>query len=233
MLRDDEYGRLKIVNIVIPHEGRVRTLIRSSFLLAQRQSETGYGLSGDSFQMAGVTAAQVMILPDDVAVTEGDTITPEITGRALPIESFITVSAEDALADALGLVLRASVADGKITDDELLRIAPALEGRTWRSGISAAVGDVYASGASLWRCVQAHTTQSDWKPGQATALWHKVEVVSKNETRVWDAGISYAVGDVVAFPDASGQQYECIQAHTSQSGWEPSNVPALWRNADA
>lgn len=22
--------------------------------------------------------------------------------------------------------------------------------------------------------------------------------------------------------------YRCIQAHTSQAGWEPENVPALW-----
>ena len=37
--------------IAIPFEGRVRTLIRSSFVLAKRLSETTYNLSGDAFQM--------------------------------------------------------------------------------------------------------------------------------------------------------------------------------------
>jgi len=26
-----------------------------------------------------------------------------------------------------------------------------------------------------------------------------------------------------------GATYKCIQAHTSQVGWEPPNVPALWQ----
>lgn len=25
-----------------------------------------------------------------------------------------------------------------------------------------------------------------------------------------------------------GTEYSCLQAHTSQTGWEPPNVPALW-----
>ena len=29
--------------------------------------------------------------------------------------------------------------------------------------------------------------------------------------------------------DVSNVEYKCIQAHTSQVGWEPPNVPALWQ----
>ncbi|MGV2686022.1 dioxygenase, partial [Clostridium perfringens] len=25
-----------------------------------------------------------------------------------------------------------------------------------------------------------------------------------------------------------GAAYQCLQAHTSMVGWEPTNVPALW-----
>ena len=46
--------------IAIPFEGRVRTLIRSSFVVAKRLSETTYNLSGDAFQMTQVTAEQVL-----------------------------------------------------------------------------------------------------------------------------------------------------------------------------
>ncbi|GAA2679083.1 carbohydrate-binding protein [Nonomuraea recticatena] len=42
----------------------------------------------------------------------------------------------------------------------------------------------------------------------------------------WQAWTSYTIGTRVTH---NGVDYECIQAHTSQPGWEPSNVPALWK----
>ena len=42
---------------------------------------------------------------------------------------------------------------------------------------------------------------------------------------VWKFGISYTVGYKTQH---SGKLWRCLQAHTSQSGWEPENVPALW-----
>ena len=79
--------------LCIPLEARVRTIIRASFIVAKRTSETKYSLSGDSFQMSEITSDQVMILPDTVDVAEGQAITDELRMQALPIESFITVSA--------------------------------------------------------------------------------------------------------------------------------------------
>lgn len=219
------------MQIIIPLENKVRTIIRSGYIMAKRVSVDTYQLSGDTFNMCDVTTEQVLLLPDEVAIAEGDTLTNELKMQALPIDTFILPSAEDALADTLGLLLRAAVADGKVTNAELLRVQPALEGRLWQPGLVVAVGDVYTYGAFLWKCVQAHTTQGDWSPDLTPALWHKVEIVKEDETRVWSAGIEYAVGDAVAYPDAEGTQYECLQAHTSQEGWQPPNVPALWRAA--
>lgn len=216
------------MNICIPLEGRVRTIIRSAFLIAKRTSETRYALMGDAFQMSEITADQVMILPDDVEVTEGQTVTDELLRQALPIEAFITVSAEEALPNALGLLLRMAVADGRLTDAELLSIQPVLEGRTWKQGLDVQVGDVYTFGSFLWRCIQAHTTQSGWPPDLAPALWRKVEVISEDAVRVWQAGVDYIAGDEVAYPDEHGPLYECLTAHTSQAGWEPPDAPALW-----
>lgn len=217
------------MNICIPLEGRVRTIIRSAFLIAKRTSETRYALMGDAFQMSEITADQVMILPDDVEVTEGQTVTDELLRQALPIEAFITVSAEEALPNALGLLLRMAVADGRLTDEELLSIQPALEGRVWRTGLDVQVGDVYAYANTLWRCIQAHTTQSGWPPDLAPALWRKVEVIPENTVRIWQAGTDYIVGDEVAYPDENSPLYECLQAHTSQEGWEPPLLPAIWK----
>lgn len=41
----------------------------------------------------------------------------------------------------------------------------------------------------------------------------------------WSAGVVYAIGDQVTH---DGAVYRCQQAHTSQPGWTPSAVPALW-----
>lgn len=41
----------------------------------------------------------------------------------------------------------------------------------------------------------------------------------------WSAPVSYSVGDEVSF---NGLDYRCRQSHTSQAGWEPPNVFALW-----
>ncbi|HTX91622.1 MAG TPA: carbohydrate-binding protein [Anaerolineales bacterium] len=42
----------------------------------------------------------------------------------------------------------------------------------------------------------------------------------------WAPNVAYAVGDTVTY---NGSTYQCIQAHTSLTGWEPPNVPALWK----
>lgn len=41
----------------------------------------------------------------------------------------------------------------------------------------------------------------------------------------WAVGVEYAVGIRVRYAD---KLYRCEQAHTSQAGWEPPAVPALW-----
>ena len=42
---------------------------------------------------------------------------------------------------------------------------------------------------------------------------------------VWKFGIAYTVGYKAQH---NGRLWRCRQAHTSQEGWEPDNVPALW-----
>jgi V8-like Glu-specific endopeptidase len=41
----------------------------------------------------------------------------------------------------------------------------------------------------------------------------------------WQPNVFYSVGSLTTY---GGATYRCIQAHTSQVGWEPPNVPALW-----
>ena len=41
----------------------------------------------------------------------------------------------------------------------------------------------------------------------------------------WAVDTAYSVGIRVRYGD---KLYKCVQAHTSQDGWEPPVVPALW-----
>ena len=41
----------------------------------------------------------------------------------------------------------------------------------------------------------------------------------------WAAGVDYATGYKV---QRNGKLWRCIQAHTSQTGWEPENAASLW-----
>lgn len=42
---------------------------------------------------------------------------------------------------------------------------------------------------------------------------------------LWETNTAYAVGDRRQY---DGLLYRCVQAHTSQDDWTPSQVPALW-----
>ena len=42
---------------------------------------------------------------------------------------------------------------------------------------------------------------------------------------MWTIDRVYAVGDKV---QRNGKLWRCIQAHTSQTGWEPENAASLW-----
>ena len=71
---------------------------------------------------------------------------------------------------------------------------------------------------------------------QAQAIRNSMDKVTGNLTDAdavavadlflpWSAGVDYAVGDRRRY---DGKVYKCLQAHTSQVGWEPPAVPALW-----
>src|SRR6201998_511485 len=42
----------------------------------------------------------------------------------------------------------------------------------------------------------------------------------------WQVGVAYTVGQEVSY---NGNDYDCLQAHTSEPGWDPVDAPALWQ----
>ena len=78
---------------------------------------------------------------------------------------------------------------------------------TWVVGKAYVVGDRVQHGGTLYKCVQAHTSQSDWMPSATPALW---KTVSLDEYPEWvqptGAHDAYNIGDKVTY---NGQHYVC------------------------
>ena len=52
-----------------------------------------------------------------------------------------------------------------------------------------------------------------------------IRVVALEPIPAWSEGVDYVTGDQVTY---DGATYTCVQSHTSQAGWMPSALPALW-----
>lgn len=76
-------------------------------------------------------------------------------------------------------------------------------------------------GGKLYKCVQAHTSQTGWEPPNVPALW--TEVAKPGEIPVWrqptGAQDAYMTGDKVHYPDADGLVYVST---VDNNVWEPT-----------
>ena len=92
----------------------------------------------------------------------------------------------------------------------------------WVVGKAYAVNDRAQYNGTLYKCVQAHTSQSDWMPSATPALW---KTVSVDEYPEWVQPIgahdAYNIGDKVTY---NGQHYVCTSNANVYApdvyGWE-------------
>lgn len=81
-----------------------------------------------------------------------------------------------------------------------------------------AVGDRVRHGDKLYKCVQAHTAQSDWTPDKVPALWTKIGDPTE-EFPEWSQPVgahdAYAKGDKVSF---GGKHWEST---VDNNVWQP------------
>jgi DNA-binding beta-propeller fold protein YncE len=63
-----------------------------------------------------------------------------------------------------------------------------------------------------------------------TILFSPAGVSAQTCHPAWTTGTSYAVGALASY---SARNYACLQAHTSQAGWEPPAAPSLWQDQGA
>lgn len=112
-----------------------------------------------------------------------------------------------------------------------MRYRDAESGDRWIAAEDVEVGEVRSYDGEIYRVIQAHVTQEDWTPDATPAMWELLKSSSGDDepdgggTPDWEPGITVEVGDLYTY---EGSTYRVIQGHTTQAGWEPPNVPALW-----
>lgn len=112
-------------------------------------------------------------------------------------------------------------------DDSDALDAPALF-PAWANGKAYALNDRVRYGEKLYKCVQAHTSQSDWTPDATPALW--TEAAKPGEIPVWrqptGAQDAYMIGDKVWYPDRDTTVYESL---IDNNTWSPEAYPQGWQ----
>ena len=71
----------------------------------------------------------------------------------------------------------------------------------WAAGQAYTAGYKVQYGGKLWRCLQAHTSQTGWEPENAASLWAKVLIPDETVVPEWEQPGStnpYMAGDKVA-----------------------------------
>lgn len=95
------------------------------------------------------------------------------------------------------MIVKASISLSDEDALEAIELYPA-----WKTGTAYAVDERIRYGETLYRCVQAHTSQDDWTPDITPALW---TVVSLDEFPEWvqptGAQDAYRIGDKVSHND--------------------------------
>lgn len=101
----------------------------------------------------------------------------------------------------------------------------------WAVGVAYSVDVRVRYADHLYRCVQAHTSQTDWTPAATPALW--TEVAKPGEIPVWQrpkgAHDAYRIGAKVRYPDENGPVYVCISDYNIYS---PEEYPAGWEKEE-
>ena len=110
------------------------------------------------------------------------------------IERTRPLTAEEVTA----MLIRQQINGLTVDDTTALRMVEFYPG--WVSDTEYTAGYKVQHGGRLWRCLQAHTSQTGWEPENAPSLWAKVLIPDETVTPEWeqpDSTNAYAKGDKV------------------------------------
>jgi len=151
------------------------------------------------------------------------TVTPGLVRRQLETVSRITT--------------KSAILGESLSGKELASIASLYP--KWKAGLSVVVDDIYRVQNTLYKVVQAHTTQADWMPPQVPALFTPVAAAGVVPEWVQPTGAqdAYAVGDQVTHdnPNDGGNVWlykSKIAANTTEPGRD-STFDRYWQPVEA
>ena len=125
---------------------------------------------------------------EETAAMEADAAKFEAYERTRPL------TAEEVNA----MLIRQQINSLAVDDNTALRMREFYP--EWAAGVDYTAGYKAQRGGRLWRCVQAHTSQTGWEPENAPSLWAKVLIPDENIIPEWeqpDSTNAYAKGDKV------------------------------------
>ena len=125
---------------------------------------------------------------EEIAAIEAEAAKFEAYERTRPL------TAEEVTA----MLIRQQINGLTVDDNTALRMREFYP--EWAAGVDYATGYKVQHGGRLWRCLQAHTSQSGWEPENAPSLWAKVLIPDEMVIPEWeqpDSTNAYSKGDKV------------------------------------
>lgn len=140
----------------------------------------------------------------------------------------VTPGQVTSVLESLGRIIAGKmILADELAEEEIKAIAGLFE--PWKTGEDVEIGMLRKYNDELYKCVQAHTTQSDWTPDITPALWVIKSAPGVIPEWVQPAGAhdAYNIGDKVTY---NGHLWESsIDANV----WSPSAYPAGWNDLGA
>ena len=100
--------------------------------------------------------------------------------------------------EVTALLIRQQINTLSVDDNITLRMVEFYP--EWAAGQAYTAGYKVQRGGKLWRCIQAHTSQTGWEPDIAPSLWAKVLIPDETVIPEWeqpDSTNPYNAGDKV------------------------------------
>lgn len=111
-----------------------------------------------------------------------------------------------------------------LTDEKILEVPVFVE--HWASGVTYQTGKRLNYNGVIYKVLQNHTSQSDWKPDETSSLYAKVLIPDSTVIPEWEQPEStnaYMTGDKVTH---NGITYESL---IDNNVWEPGTDETLWK----
>lgn len=128
------------------------------------------------------------------------------------------------MTDVKAKRLRAAIEKGATSLDDATALTAVELYPVWVSGQAYDVDVRVQHNGTLYRCVQAHTSQDDWTPDATPALWTAVSLDEWPEfVQPTGAQDAYQTGDKVTY---NGKHYISL---ADNNVWSPDAYPDFWK----